>query len=199
MPTEEEADEIGPPPELPPPRAPGFWVSLGQWLGIMGATGFAAWFVLCISMSVLTLYAWCAFLRSQCCTAQSHRPAAEMMSAVSTPHRQSCGALGKTASLLNSKSALKSCPGLWCTLTLSDLAAFDRHPEARGAPIFLIALPGVFGVLLGVLVVGCLLAKWVLMGRYREGRHPLWSFGYLRWWLVRCLKLMFWAECVWHV
>jgi non-ribosomal peptide synthetase-like protein len=27
--------------------------------------------------------------------------------------------------------------------------------------------------------------KWLVIGRYREGDHPLWGLYYLRWWLVR--------------
>lgn len=29
--------------------------------------------------------------------------------------------------------------------------------------------------------------KWLLIGRYRPGRHPVWGFYYLRWWLVERL------------
>jgi non-ribosomal peptide synthetase-like protein len=28
-------------------------------------------------------------------------------------------------------------------------------------------------------------AKWLLIGKYRAGRYPLWGFYYLRWWLAR--------------
>lgn len=27
-------------------------------------------------------------------------------------------------------------------------------------------------------------AKWLVIGRYKPGRHPVWGFYYLRWWLV---------------
>ncbi len=30
-------------------------------------------------------------------------------------------------------------------------------------------------------------AKWVLIGRYKAGRYPLWSFFYFRWWLANRL------------
>ncbi|PKW12249.1 non-ribosomal peptide synthetase terminal domain of unknown function [Streptomyces sp. 1222.5] len=32
-----------------------------------------------------------------------------------------------------------------------------------------------------------ILAKWILIGRYRPGRIPLWSFAYLRFWCVKTL------------
>ena len=67
----------------------------------------------------------------------------------------------------------------------SAAALFNRHPEARGAPVFLVALPLLFMVLLVILSLASIPAKWVLMWRYREGRHPIWGSGYLRWWTVR--------------
>ena len=30
-------------------------------------------------------------------------------------------------------------------------------------------------------------AKWILIGRYKEGKHPLWGWYYFRWWLVQRL------------
>jgi hypothetical protein len=62
--------------------------------------------------------------------------------------------------------------------------ALNRHPETRGAGVFLIGLPGLLMSLLLVLLVLCIIGKWVLAFRYREGRHPLWGFQYFRWWLV---------------
>ena len=32
-----------------------------------------------------------------------------------------------------------------------------------------------------------ILAKWVLIGRFRPGRYPLWGWYYCRWWLIRKL------------
>jgi hypothetical protein len=42
-------------------------------------------------------------------------------------------------------------------------------------------LLGLCAPLLGVL------AKWLLIGRYRAGRYPLWGAMYLKWWLVEQL------------
>lgn len=36
------------------------------------------------------------------------------------------------------------------------------------------------------LVLPCI-AKWVLIGRYRPGRYPLWGWYYTRWWIARGL------------
>lgn len=50
--------------------------------------------------------------------------------------------------------------------------------------MFLVGLPVVMGTLLVILLLLSIIAKWVLMFRYREGRHPLWGWQYLRWWTV---------------
>jgi non-ribosomal peptide synthetase-like protein len=38
------------------------------------------------------------------------------------------------------------------------------------------------------LVLG-LAAKWLLVGRFREVEHPVWSWGYFRWWLAKMLTM----------
>lgn len=37
-------------------------------------------------------------------------------------------------------------------------------------------------------IVVAVLAKWLLIGRYRPGRYPLWGSFYVRWWLVSRLQ-----------
>jgi non-ribosomal peptide synthetase-like protein len=41
-----------------------------------------------------------------------------------------------------------------------------------------------------VMLVVSIAAKWVLIGRYRPGDHPLWGWFYLRWWLCRRLQAL---------
>lgn len=36
--------------------------------------------------------------------------------------------------------------------------------------------------------------KWLVIGRYRPGRYPVWSFYYFRWWLVTQFQGLGWAE-----
>jgi non-ribosomal peptide synthetase-like protein len=51
-------------------------------------------------------------------------------------------------------------------------------------------------MLTGLLLVGLypamlllgIAAKWLLIGRYRRGSHPVWGFYYFRWWLVARLQ-----------
>ena len=36
--------------------------------------------------------------------------------------------------------------------------------------------------------------KWLVIGRFKPGRYPLWSFYYFRWWLVTRFQALSWAE-----
>lgn len=36
--------------------------------------------------------------------------------------------------------------------------------------------------------------KWLVIGRVKPGRYPLWSFYYFRWWLVQCFQPLGWAD-----
>ena len=56
----------------------------------------------------------------------------------------------------------------------------DRHGMVGGT---LTAL-AVFIAIPPALSLVAIAAKWTLLGRVREGRHPLWGSMYFRWWLV---------------
>lgn len=36
--------------------------------------------------------------------------------------------------------------------------------------------------------------KWIVVGRYKPGRYPVWSFYYLRWWVANRFQALAWAE-----
>lgn len=36
--------------------------------------------------------------------------------------------------------------------------------------------------------------KWLVIGRFKAGRYPVWSFYYFRWWLVTRFQSLSWAE-----
>ena len=59
----------------------------------------------------------------------------------------------------------------------------------NGAPALQAALWGVGCSLLvfPALVPVAVAAKWILLGRIKPGRHPLWGWYYVRWWLVQAL------------
>jgi non-ribosomal peptide synthetase-like protein len=36
--------------------------------------------------------------------------------------------------------------------------------------------------------------KWLVIGRYKPGRYPVWSFYYFRWWLVSRFQALSWSQ-----
>jgi len=50
-----------------------------------------------------------------------------------------------------------------------------------------------FGVWPSWLVLS-IAVKWLVIGRYRPGRYPVWGFYYLRWWIVTRFQGLSWAE-----
>ena len=36
--------------------------------------------------------------------------------------------------------------------------------------------------------------KWTVVGRYKEGRYPVWGFYYFRWWLATRFQALSWSE-----
>ncbi|MBV8612067.1 MAG: amino acid adenylation domain-containing protein [Singulisphaera sp.] len=47
-----------------------------------------------------------------------------------------------------------------------------------------VALLGILVILYPVMVAVSIVVKWVIIGRYKPGRYPLWGWYYLRWWFV---------------
>ncbi|KAB2915822.1 MAG: amino acid adenylation domain-containing protein [Hyphomicrobiaceae bacterium] len=47
------------------------------------------------------------------------------------------------------------------------------------------AWPGMFAVSVAV--------KWLVIGRYKPGRYPVWGFYYFRWWLVNLFQGLSWS------
>jgi non-ribosomal peptide synthetase-like protein len=52
--------------------------------------------------------------------------------------------------------------------------------------VWLLVWGGTWPTLLALSVA----AKWILIGRYRPGRYPLWGWYYFRWWLVRRFQMI---------
>jgi non-ribosomal peptide synthetase-like protein len=66
--------------------------------------------------------------------------------------------------------------------------AFHHHTPSLSAMVVIAV-----GVLLAdqPLMLGLsIIAKWVLIGRFKAGRYPLWGTYYLRWWFVRRLQTL---------
>lgn len=45
-----------------------------------------------------------------------------------------------------------------------------------------------------LLLLTSVAVKWIVVGRYKAGRYPLWSFYYLRWWIANRFQTLAWAE-----
>lgn len=57
------------------------------------------------------------------------------------------------------------------------------------------ALSTVVGfVLWPLLLMLSIAVKWIVVGRYRPGRYPVWSFYYLRWWIANRFQALAWAD-----
>ena len=65
--------------------------------------------------------------------------------------------------------------------------AFDQARDHMGWLPGAAAALAVFIVIPVVIMLVTVVAKWVVLGRVRPGRHPLWGSYYLRWWFVQRL------------
>ena len=45
-----------------------------------------------------------------------------------------------------------------------------------------------------VMLLFSIAVKWLVVGRYKPGRYPVWSFYYLRWWIANRFQTLAWAD-----
>lgn len=77
--------------------------------------------------------------------------------------------------------------GLWVSWANLFVGLRDLEPpiaEGQRFYVFVISLALMKWVEHLLLPWVVILAKWIIVGRYREGRYALWGHMYLRWWLV---------------
>ncbi|MEH7457910.1 Pls/PosA family non-ribosomal peptide synthetase [Bacillus sp. JJ1127] len=55
--------------------------------------------------------------------------------------------------------------------------------------IFL-AVVSMFAIYCPAMIIISIVAKWLLIGRFKEGEYPLWGSYYFRWWLVRRIQAL---------
>ncbi len=67
--------------------------------------------------------------------------------------------------------------------TYSYLAA-DEHSRTEAALGGIVVMVGIYPLLLLMAII----VKWVVLGRVKAGRYPLWGWFYLRWWFVRAIE-----------
>eukprot|EP00050_Salpingoeca_kvevrii_P005211 m.274596 g.274596 ORF g.274596 m.274596 type:complete len:1143 (+) comp11091_c1_seq12:635-4063(+) len=68
-------------------------------------------------------------------------------------------------------------------------------PVWRDAQAFGLLVPLAFPLFMTTLSIAVILVKWLLIGRYREGRRKLHSLYFVRWWVVDRL-VAFWEQYV---
>lgn len=62
--------------------------------------------------------------------------------------------------------------------------------QQNSLPEFALISSIVFGATWVVLILTAIAAKWLLIGRYKPGRYPLWGSFYIRWWIVSRLQFL---------
>lgn len=87
--------------------------------------------------------------------------------------------------------------GLYMTFGLFSLPWLSAFIASRfvlsggcGLLEVLLVLEAVFAGILPALMLISAAAKWILIGRYKEGSYPLWGFFYWRFWLVRRIEAL---------
>jgi non-ribosomal peptide synthetase-like protein len=74
---------------------------------------------------------------------------------------------------------------------LMTTSVVDGHVEMSDA--FWISTVVGFAVWPSMLLLS-ICVKWLVIGRYRPGRYPVWSLYYFRWWLVTRFQALSWSE-----
>lgn len=85
--------------------------------------------------------------------------------------------------------ALASAP---VTFSVLMLAALYDHRIAWSDAALISTIVG-FGYW-PAMVALTIAVKWLVIGRYRPGRYPVWGFYYFRWWLVTRFQALAWSE-----
>jgi non-ribosomal peptide synthetase-like protein len=68
------------------------------------------------------------------------------------------------------------------------LAYLIAHVRGQGVSAALLATAAAMLLLPPLMLALSLAAKWLIIGRYRAGRYPLWGNYYYRWWLVNRIQ-----------
>ncbi len=75
-------------------------------------------------------------------------------------------------------------PGFFVSAVVPGLVFLNYlHRHTNGAYHYLLAAPLVAVVFILILCADIVMAKWLILGKLRPGRHAIWSTTYLRFWL----------------
>lgn len=78
---------------------------------------------------------------------------------------------------------------IWFTIAIPWVYLMENGMGRFNALVLAIIFSRCFGGVVNPLIG--VLAKWIIIGRYKPGKYPLWSADYLRWWLVEQVILVF--------
>ena len=71
------------------------------------------------------------------------------------------------------------------------LAVMENFPWGPRLLKFVLTVVGYHFLWVTVTPLIFVAIKWIVIGRYRPGRHAVWSWYYLRWWFVDCCRKLF--------
>jgi acyl carrier protein len=78
---------------------------------------------------------------------------------------------------------------IWFTIAVPWVYLMENGVGRFNALVCAIIFSRLFGGIVNPLIG--IAAKWIIVGRYKPGKYPLWSADYLRWWLVEQIILVF--------
>ena len=78
---------------------------------------------------------------------------------------------------------------IWFTIAVPWVHLMEHGVGRFRALVIAIIFSRLFGGIVNPLVG--ILAKWLIIGRHRPGKYPLWSTEYLKWWIVDQIILVF--------
>jgi non-ribosomal peptide synthetase-like protein len=100
----------------------------------------------------------------------------------------------RPSALRHALCSLAQLPGLYLVIGLYSLQWLAPYlvyscmiSEGHALLASLVCAIGALVVLPPAMLVIAIVAKWLIIGRYRPGRYPVWGWYYLRWWLVERL------------
>ena len=126
------------------------------------------------------------------CGAPDHRPAPSGVQRISARQVfESLSAGTRACCVALQAISLYVIYGILVLPLASSILAFDAHRAGTLSRLGLAA--SWFAVWAGLwpaLVLASIAAKWLVIGRYKAGVYPLWSWYYFRFWLVRQFELL---------
>ena len=73
------------------------------------------------------------------------------------------------------------------------LLCLEHVPSTSGRDIeaFVLSFVSFYIIWVTLIPLVFVAIKWIVIGRYKEGRYPIWGTYYLRWWFVDVMRKLF--------